>query len=456
MKKLPKLTFWQIWNLSFGFLGVQFGFALQNGNVSRILANLGADLHSLPLFWLAAPLMGLIIQPIVGAASDKTWNRLGRRLPFILAGAIISVSAMILMPNSAVVAAIMPPIVFGAIMLAVMDGSFNVTFQPFRALVADMLPEEQRTFGYSIQSFLINTGAVLGSVLPYILTWIGVSNSAEAGHVPDSVIWSFYIGGTVLIITVLTTVIMTKEYSPKEFAEYNSNTAEETEAEGKESFLETLKKIPTTMWQLAVVQLFSWFALYLMWVYSTPAIARHFWGVTDSVSIDFNNAANWVGVIFGAYSLVAAIYSVIMPYFARVTSRKFVYATSLIAGGIGYVSMLFFGGTSGGANSSLLFISMIGVGMAWAAILAMPYAILSSSIPQSKMGVYMGIFNFTIAGPQILSGLLGGQIINFVPDKNPIYILVLAGVCMLIAAVAVFFVEDKSSAEVKISGGGGH
>lgn len=456
MKKLPKLTFWQIWNLSFGFLGVQFGFALQNGNVSRILANLGADLHSLPLFWLAAPLMGLIIQPIVGAASDKTWNRLGRRLPFILAGAIISVSAMILMPNSAVVAAIMPPIVFGAIMLAVMDGSFNVTFQPFRALVADMLPEEQRTFGYSIQSFLINTGAVLGSVLPYILTWVGVSNSAEAGHVPDSVIWSFYIGGTVLIITVLTTVIMTKEYSPKEFAEYNSNTAEETEAEGKESFLETLKKIPTTMWQLAVVQLFSWFALYLMWVYSTPAIARHFWGVTDSVSIDFNNAANWVGVIFGAYSLVAAIYSVIMPYFARVTSRKFVYATSLIAGGIGYVSMLFFGGTSGGANSSLLFISMIGVGMAWAAILAMPYAILSSSIPQSKMGVYMGIFNFTIAGPQILSGLLGGQIINFVPDKNPIYILVLAGVCMLIAAVAVFFVEDKSSAEVKISGGSGH
>ncbi len=456
MKKLPKLTFWQIWNLSFGFLGVQFGFALQNGNVSRILANLGADLHSLPLFWLAAPLMGLIIQPIVGAASDRTWNRLGRRLPFILAGAIISVSAMILMPNSSVVAAIMPPIVFGAIMLAVMDGSFNVTFQPFRALVADMLPEEQRTFGYSIQSFLINTGAVLGSVLPYILTWIGVSNSAEAGHVPDSVIWSFYIGGTVLIITVLTTVIMTKEYSPKEFAEYNSNTAEETEAEGKESFLETLKKIPTTMWQLAVVQLFSWFALYLMWVYSTPAIARHFWGVTDSVSIDFNNAANWVGVIFGAYSLVAAIYSVIMPYFARVTSRKFVYATSLIAGGIGYVSMLFFGGTSGGANSSLLFISMIGVGMAWAAILAMPYAILSSSIPQSKMGVYMGIFNFTIAGPQILSGLLGGQIINFVPDKNPIYILVLAGVCMLIAAVAVFFVEDKSSAEVKISGGSGH
>lgn len=456
MKKLPKLTFWQIWNLSFGFLGVQFGFALQNGNVSRILANLGADLHSLPLFWLAAPLMGLIIQPIVGAASDKTWNRLGRRLPFILAGAIVSVSAMILMPNSSVVAAIMPPIVFGAIMLAVMDGSFNVTFQPFRALVADMLPEEQRTFGYSIQSFLINTGAVLGSVLPYILTWIGVSNSAEAGHVPDSVIWSFYIGGTVLIITVLTTVIMTKEYSPKEFAEYNSNTAEETKAEGNESFLETLKKIPTTMWQLAVVQLFSWFALYLMWVYSTPAIARHFWGVTDSVSIDFNNAANWVGVIFGAYSLVAAIYSIIMPYFARVTSRKFVYATSLIAGGIGYVSMLFFGGTSGGANSSLLFISMIGVGMAWAAILAMPYAILSSSIPQSKMGVYMGIFNFTIAGPQILSGLLGGQIINFVPDKNPIYILVLAGVCMLIAAVAVFFVEDKSSADVKIAGGGGH
>ena len=447
MKSKPRLSFWQIWNLSFGFLGVQFGFALQNGNVSRILANLGADLHSLPLFWLAAPLMGLIIQPIVGGASDKTWNRLGRRLPFILGGAIVSVSAMILMPNSAVVASLMPPIIFGAMMLALMDGSFNVTFQPFRALVADMLPEDQRTMGYSIQSFLINTGAVLGSVLPYLLTWIGVSNVAPAGHVPDSVIWSFYIGGTALIITVVTTVVMTKEYSPKEFAEYNPNP--KAQSETKESFKSLIANAPKVMWQLAIVQLFSWFSLYLMWVYSTPAIARHFWGVTDSVSTNFNTAANWVGVLFGAYSLVAAIYSIAMPYFAKVTNRKIVYATSLIAGGIGFISMYFFGGTTNGGNSTLLFISMIGVGMAWAAILAMPYAILSSSLPQSKMGVYMGIFNFTIAGPQILSGLLGGLIIKLVPEGNPIYILVLAGVSMLIAAVAVFQVDDKQPNTIK-------
>jgi maltose/moltooligosaccharide transporter len=437
----PRLSFWQIWNLSFGFLGVQFGFALQNGNVSRILANLGADLHSLPLFWLAAPLMGLIIQPIVGGASDRTWNRLGRRLPYILGGAIVSVSAMLLMPNSSVVASLMPPIIFGAIMLAIMDGSFNVTFQPFRALVADMLPEEQRTMGYSIQSFLINTGAVLGSVLPYLLTWIGVSNVAPTGQVPDSVIWSFYIGGIALITTVLITIFMTKEYSPKEFATYNPITSEKQEKQ--ESFLTLIAHAPKVMWQLAIVQLFSWFALYLMWVYSTPAIARHFWGVTDSVSTNFNIAANWVGVLFGGYSLVAAIYSVIMPKFAKVTSRKFVYATSLIAGGIGYISIFFFGGTMGGEHSMLLFISMIGVGMAWAAILAMPYAILSSSIPQSNMGVYMGIFNFTIAGPQILSGILGGFIIKLVPEGNPIYILVLAGLSLLIASIFVFFVDDK-------------
>lgn len=441
MKSKPQLSFWQIWNLSFGFLGVQFGFALQNGNVSRILQNLGADLHSLPLFWLAAPLMGLIIQPIVGGASDRTWNRLGRRLPYILGGAIVAVSAMMLMPNSVIVASLMPPIVFGAVMLAVMDGSFNVTFQPFRALVADMLPEDQRTTGYSIQSFLINTGAVLGSVLPYVLTWIGVSNVAPAGQVPDSVIWSFYIGGNALIVTVLITVFKTKEYSPKEFAEYNNKVT--IEKENKAGFLSLIKNAPKVMWQLSVVQLFSWFALYLMWVYSTPAIALHFWGASDPKSVEYGAAANWVGVLFGTYSLAAAIYSVLMPRFAKATSRKLVYSTSLIAGGIGYISILLLGGTTGGEHSTLLFISMAGVGMAWAAILSMPYAILSSALPQSKMGVYMGIFNFTIAGPQILSGLLGGLIVKAVPQSNPVYILVIAGISMLIASLAVYFVNDK-------------
>jgi maltose/moltooligosaccharide transporter len=438
MKQLPKLSFWQIWNISFGFLGVQFGFALQNANVSRILSNLGADLHHLSLFWLAAPVMGLIVQPIVGAASDKTWNRLGRRLPYVLGGAIVSMLAMFMMPNASMVVAFMAPVVFGALIFALMDGSFNVTFQPFRALVADMLPEEQRNVGYSIQSFLINAGAVIGSVLPYFLTNVlGVANDAPDGQVPNSVIWSFYIGGSVLIVSVLITVLKTKEYPPTEFAEYKNIT--EKEQKEKTSFWQLLKSMPKTMLQLAVVQLFAWFSLYLMWVYTTPAVAQHYWHteVGDASSAAYNEAGNWVGIIFGAYSFFAAMFSIAMPWLARKTNRKTVYAGALVAGALGYVSMYLF------SNPNMLFVSMLGVGIAWAAILSMPFAILSSVLPAKKMGVYMGIFNFTIAGPQILSGLLGGNILKQFFDGHAIYILVLAGVSMLLGAFSVYFVEDK-------------
>jgi maltose/moltooligosaccharide transporter len=438
MKQLPKLSFWQIWNISFGFLGVQFGFALQNANVSRILSNLGADLHHLSLFWLAAPVMGLIVQPIVGAASDKTWNRLGRRLPYVLGGAIVSMLAMFMMPNASMVVAFMAPVVFGALIFALMDGSFNVTFQPFRALVADMLPEEQRNVGYSIQSFLINAGAVIGSVLPYFLTNVlGVANDAPDGQVPNSVIWSFYIGGSVLIISVLITVLKTKEYPPAEFAEYKN--ISEKEQKEKTSFWQLLKSMPKTMLQLAVVQLFAWFSLYLMWVYTTPAVAQHYWHteVGDASSAAYNEAGNWVGIIFGAYSFFAAMFSIAMPWLARKTNRKTVYAGALVAGALGYVSMYLF------SNPNMLFVSMLGVGIAWAAILSMPFAILSSALPAKKMGVYMGIFNFTIAGPQILSGLLGGNILKQFFDGHAIYILVLAGVSMLLGAISVYFVEDK-------------
>lgn len=440
MKKLPSLSFWQMWNISFGFLGVQFGFALQNANVSRILSNLGADLHHLSLFWLAAPIMGLIIQPIVGWLSDKTWTRLGRRSPYILGGALISMVAMFIMPNAAIVTSFMAPVIFGAIMFALMDGSFNVTFQPFRALVADMLPDEQRNVGYSIQSFLINAGAVIGSILPYFLTnLLGVQNEAPDGQVPPSVIWSFYIGGSVLIISVLVTVLKTKEYPPKEFEEYNNITKEQKEE--KTSFFQTLVSMPKTMIQLAVVQLFAWFALYLMWVYSTPAIAQHYWNtpIGDASSPAYNEAGNWVGIIFGAYSLFAAIYSIIMPRFAKATSRKFVYSFSLFCGAAGYISMYFFN------NPNMLLLSMLGVGIAWAAILSMPFAILSSALPARKMGVYMGIFNFTIAGPQILSGLLGGNILKYAFNGHAIYILMLAGVSMLLGALTVFIVNDKKA-----------
>jgi len=438
MNHKPRLSFWQIWNISFGFLGVQFGFALQNGNVSRILSNLGADVNKLPLFWLAAPLMGLIVQPIVGGASDRTWTRLGRRLPYILGGSIISVAAMFLLPNSSFIVAIMPPVIFGAIMLALMDGSFNVTFQPFRSLVADMLPEDQRNLGYSLQSFLINIGAVIGSALPYVLTnWLGVRNSAPTGQVAPSVIWSFYLGGSVLIISVLITILFTKEYPPEEFRKYN-DIAEKDKNE-RMGFLKTLKTMPKTMIQLARVQFFAWFSLYLMWVYTTSAVAQHYWGTqpSDGSSESYNNAAIWVGILFAGYSFFAAMYSMVMPRFAKLTSRKFVYAFSLLCGGIGFMSMYFF------HNPHFILISMIGVGIAWAAILAMPFAILSSSLPPKQMGIYMGIFNFTVAGPQIICGFFAGAILKYLFHEHAIMILVLAGISMICGAIAVYWVKDS-------------
>ncbi|PCH70030.1 MAG: MFS transporter [Bacteroidales bacterium] len=444
MKKQPRLSFWQIWNLSFGFLGVQFGFALQNANASRILSNLGADLHSLSLFWLVAPVMGLLIQPVVGAASDKTWTRIGRRSPYILGGAIFSMIAMFFMPNAPniISAGGVGALIFGAVMLAVMDGSFNVTFQPFRALVADMTPEEQRNVGYSVQSFLINVGAVIGSALPFILTAIGVQNDAPAGEVADSVIWSFYLGGSILLLSVLVTVFKTKEYPPEKFDEYNNITAEDKEK--KESIFSLLKNLPTTMKQLALVQLFSWFPLFLMWVYATPAIAQHYWNtpIGDASSEAYNEAANWVGICFAAYSLFAALFSIIMPWFIRKTSRKIVYSFALVFGGIGYISTYFF------HDQYMLLVSMVGIGFAWAAILAMPYAILSGVLPAKSMGVYMGLFNLTVVIPQIISGVFGGTILKVFFQEQAIYILVLAGVLMLFGSVSVFFIKTQEDTKL--------
>lgn len=447
MKHKPHLSFWQIWNLSFGFLGVQFGFALQNANASRILSNLGADLHDLSLFWLVAPTMGLLVQPLVGAASDRTWTRLGRRSPFILGGAILSMLAMFFMPNAALVitAGGVGALIFGAVMLALMDGSFNVTFQPFRALVADMTPEDQRNFGYSIQSFLINVGAVIGSALPFILTAAGVANTAEPGKVAPSVIWSFYIGGSMLLLSVLVTVFKTKEYPPAEFEAYNNITEEDKSKAKKEGFFKLLLSMPKTMVQLAFVQLFSWFSLFLMWVYSVPAVAQHYWNtpIGDASSSAYNEAANWTGICFAAYSVFAAIFSVAMPFIIKKTNRKLVYSICLVMGALGYISTYFF------TSHYMLIVSMLGIGLAWAAILAMPYAILSGSLPAKRMGVYMGLFNLTVVVPQIISGLTSGSILRYLFDGQAIYILVLAGVSMLAGAVFVMFVKDKSTEILK-------
>ena len=451
MKKKPALSFWQIWNVSFGFLGIQIGFALQSANVSRILSNLGADLHSLSFFWLAAPMMGLIVQPIVGAASDRTWNRFGRRGPYLLGGALVACLAMWLMPNAAALVSIIPALVFGAIMFALMDGSFNITMQPFRALVADMTPEEQRTRGYSIQSLLINVGAVVGSVLPFFLTNIlGVQNTAAIGQVPPSVIWSFYIGGSVLLISVMWTVFRTKEYVPKDYCEQNNIDFEIWSQSQKEkkslvkklkNFVHLFTEMPPIMAKLAVVQFFSWFALYLMWVYTTSAVAQHVYGapIDDTSSALYQEAGNWVGVLFGAYSLFAAIFSVFMAKIAKKIGRIPTYSFALAMGGLGYLSMYFLN------TPNLLFISMAGIGIAWAAILAMPYSLLSESLPADKMGVYMGIFNFTIAGPQIISGLLGGPLLRGLFNNHAIYMIMICGVAMLLGAIAVLFINPAKA-----------
>jgi len=461
MKKMPRLSFWQIWNVSFGFLGIQMGFALQSANVSRILSNLGADLHSLPLFWIAAPLMGLIVQPIVGSASDRTWNKLGRRSPYILGGAIIAALAMFLMPNASLVVAVMPVLLFGLLMFALMDASFNITMQPFRALVADMTPPEQRNLGYSTQSFLINAGAVLGSILPFVLTnSLHISNTAPTGQVPPSVIWSFYIGGGALLLSVIWTVLKTKEHPPKEYAEYkgiDTNAKVDSQYKGFLGFFRLLKITPKTMIQLAVVQFFSWFALYLMWVYTTPAVSQHVWGceIGDSSSAAAQDANNWIGILFAGYSLFAAIFSVFMSKIANKIGRKTVYSSALLIGAIGYLSTILFKGgeiihlnllitqVNVPTSAVLWLLPMVGIGIAWAAILAMPYAILSESLPADKMGVFMGVFNFTIAGPQIFSGLVAGSIIKYIFDGQAIYMLVIAGISMLLASISVVFIKQK-------------
>ena len=472
----PRLSFWQIWNVSFGFLGVQFGFALQNANASRILSDLGANLHSLSLFWLVAPIMGLIIQPLVGSASDKTWNRIGRRNPYILAGGFAAAIGMLLMPNSSTLASFITPLFFGAMMLALMDASFNLAFQPFRALVSDMVPAEQHNIGYSIQSFLINIGAVFGSILPFVLTnVIGLENTANAGEVAPSVIWAFYLGASVMLGSVLWTVFKTKEYAPGENGlaplESTEDKKEASVIEKLCGFFALMKTMPTTMKQLALVQFFSWFALFIMWVYTMPAIAQHIWGIEakwfdphflSSVNVIPKDiaaakgaAGDWVGIIFAAYSFFAAIASLFMAKIANKIGRKLTYSLSLLAGSLGYMSIMFMQNSDitlvnlvitqievpQGAVS--LIMAMIGVGIAWAAILAMPYAILAGSLPAKQTGVYMGIFNFTIAAPQIVSGIFAGWILTSVFDNQAIYILMLAGISMLLAAISVYFVEDK-------------
>lgn len=430
----PRLKYWQIWNMSLGFFGIQFGFALQNGNASRILSTFGAEVEHLSLFWLAAPLTGMIVQPLIGHYSDHTWTKLGRRRPYFLSGAILASIALMFMPNADILVSILPPLYVGAGILMIMDASFNVAMEPFRALVADLLPSDQRTLGFSIQTILIGLGAVIGSWLPYVFAeFVGISKTAPDGEVPFNVILSFYIGAIVFISTIVWTVITTKEYPPDKYI------ADKKPEAGLAQIFTDFTAMPKTMRQLGLVQFFSWFALFSMWVFSTPAIASHIYHVplSDSKSETYQDAANWVGIIFGVYNGVSALYAFVLPAIALKFGRKMTHALSLTAGGIGLISIYFI------QDPLYLILSMIGVGMAWASILAMPYAILAGSIPPHKMGVYMGIFNFFITFPQIVNGIIGGSIVKHFYNSQPIYSLVMAGVFLFIAAFSVRFVEDK-------------
>lgn len=435
--------------MSFGFLGIQMGFALQNANASRILQNFGADVHELSWFWIVAPLTGLIVQPIIGYYSDRTWTKLGRRRPYFLTGALLASVGLVLMPNADMFIAIMPSLWVGAGMLMIMDASFNVAMEPFRALVADILPSDQRTLGFSVQTILIGIGAVIGSWLPYVLTnWFGVLNEAEPGEVPTNLILSFIIGAAVLVISILITVFTTKEYSPEEVAQFPVDSKhEESEVEEKSSLLNIFsdfKKMPLTMRQLSSVQFFSWFGLFGMWVFATPAIAHHIYGLAldDSHSLAYNIAGDWVGILFGVYNAVSAVYAFFLPAIAKKIGRKKTHAFSLVVGGIGLISVYFM------PNENWLILSMLGVGIAWASILAMPYAILAGSIPPKKMGVYMGIFNFFIVIPQIINALIGGPMVKYFYGGDAIYALVVSGISFLIAAVLVVRVKDVDDAVI--------
>lgn len=445
MKKRT-LGFWEIWNMSFGFLGIQMGFALQNANASRILQIFGADVHELSWFWLIAPFMGLIVQPIIGHYSDNTWTKFGRRKPFFLLGAVLASVGMILIPQADFMIAILPALWVGAGMLMIMDASFNIAMEPFRALVADNLSDEQTTQGFSIQTALIGIGAVIGSWLPWMLAnWFGVAEVSEEGTVPANLLWSFIIGAIALVGSILITIFTTKEYSPEELAQFeaaknpNSETTSEERKAKLTDIFEDFRKMPETMRQLSWVQFFSWFALFGMWVFSVPAIAQHIYGLPpeDSSSETYQQAGNWVGILFGIYNGISAIFAFLLPIIAKKLSRKKTHAYALFVGGIGLILIYFM------PNENWLILPMICIGIAWASILSMPYAMLAGSISAKKMGVYMGIFNFFIVIPQIINGIIGGPLVKYAYGNQAIFALIVSGISFIIAGLLSFKIKDK-------------
>ena len=433
MKQKPNLPFWSLWNLSFGFFGVQIAYALQSANISRIFATLGADPHSLSYFWILPPLMGILIQPIVGTLSDKTWTRFGRRIPYLFIGAAVAVLVMCLLPNAGSLGlTISAAMMFGLITLMFLDTSINMAMQPFKMLVGDMVNEEQKAKAYSIQSFLCNAGSVVGFLFPFFFTYIGLSNVAEKGVVPDSVIWSFYIGAAILILCVVYTTLKVREWNPQEYAEYNGGASEESQSSA--NWLTLLRKAPAVFWKVGLVQFFCWAAFLYMWNYSTGAIAETVWNTTDPASEDFQSAGNWVGVLFAVQAIGSVIWAAILPQFKN---TKVAYALSLVIGGIGFACVPYI------HDAYLQCIPFLLIGCAWAAMLAMPFTFVTNALQgYGHMGAYLGLFNGTICIPQIVAALCGGVVLSLVGSHQSTMMMV-SGVLLIIGAACVTAIRGK-------------
>ena len=431
----PDLSFWKLWNLSFGFFGVQIAYALQSANISRIFATLGADPHSLSYFWILPPLMGIVVQPIVGTASDRTWTRWGRRIPYLFIGAACAVLVMCLLPNAGSFGmAVGTAMVFGLVALMFLDTSINMAMQPFKMLVGDMVNERQKAKAYSIQSFLCNAGSLVGYVFPFLFTWLGIQNVAPKGVVPDSVIWSFYIGALILILCVIYTTVKVKEWPPREYEQYNGVTNNESDNDSA-NWLTLLRKAPTAFWTVGLVQFFCWAAFMYMWTYTNGTIAHTVWGTTDVASAGYQEAGNWVGVLFAVQAIGSVVWAVVLP---MIPNRKLAYALSLVIGGVGFMLVPTI------HNQYMLFVPYLMIGCAWAAMLAMPFTIVTNALQgYGHMGAYLGLFNGTICIPQIVAAALGGVLLGLVGSVQS-HMMILAGVALVLGALSVSIIHDKN------------
>ena len=436
MKTRPDLSFWKLWNLSFGFFGVQIAYALQSGNISRIFRTLGADPHDLSFFWILPPLMGIIVQPIIGTLSDKTWTRLGRRIPYLFVGAALAVAVMCLLPNAGSFGmSVKAALIFGLATLMLLDTSINMAMQPFKMLVGDMVNEKQKAKAYSIQSFLCNAGSVVGFVFPFFFTWIGLKNVAPAGVVPDSVIWSFYVGAIILILCVIYTTITVREMPPKEYAEYHGVT--QNVKEDSSNWLTLLRHAPATFWKVGLVQFFCWSALLYMWTYVVDAVSETVWNTTDPQSEAYQVAGNWTGILYAIQAMASVLWATILPRFKNI---KVAYSVSLLIGGIGFALIPFV------HDQYLMAIPFIFIGAAWAAMLAMPFTLVTNALQgYGHMGAYLGLFNCTICLPQIVAALCGGTILHLVGSHQSTMMIV-AGVLLIIGAMCVSAIQVKKSA----------